>query len=91
MRELELHIANTSRPLKDLHLRSFLVRYSVLMLILYAKLRILPKTLPVLLTCIFILITSSWGKQFGDQGYIRMARNKNDQCGIALYGCYPVI
>ncbi|XP_039476106.1 cathepsin S-like [Oreochromis aureus] len=37
------------------------------------------------------LVKNSWGTTFGDQGYIRMARNQNDQCGIALYACYPVM
>nr|AJT59487.1 cathepsin S protein [Sciaenops ocellatus] len=37
------------------------------------------------------LVKNSWGQRFGDNGYIRMARNKNDQCGIALYGCYPTM
>ncbi|XP_059194928.1 cathepsin S-like [Centropristis striata] len=37
------------------------------------------------------LVKNSWGVKFGDQGYIRMARNKADQCGIALYGCYPTM
>lgn len=37
------------------------------------------------------LVKNSWGASFGDQGFIRMARNKNDQCGIARYGCYPIM
>ncbi|XP_075885330.1 cathepsin S, ortholog2, tandem duplicate 1 [Nelusetta ayraudi] len=36
------------------------------------------------------LIKNSWGTQFGERGYVRMARNRNDQCGIAMYACYPV-
>ncbi|XP_030248534.1 cathepsin S-like [Sparus aurata] len=37
------------------------------------------------------LVKNSWGRKWGDQGYIRMARNKNDQCGIAMYACYPTM
>ncbi|XP_034030268.1 cathepsin S, ortholog2, tandem duplicate 1 [Thalassophryne amazonica] len=37
------------------------------------------------------LIKNSWDTSFGDQGYIRMSRNKNNQCGIASCGCYPII
>ncbi|XP_050768403.1 cathepsin S isoform X2 [Gymnogyps californianus] len=37
------------------------------------------------------LVKNSWGVHFGDQGYIRMARNRGNHCGIASYGAYPQI
>ncbi|XP_036928976.1 procathepsin L-like isoform X2 [Acanthopagrus latus] len=37
------------------------------------------------------LVKNSWGRKWGDQGYIWMARNKDNQCGIALYPCYPTM
>ncbi|NXJ34058.1 CATS protein, partial [Ciconia maguari] len=37
------------------------------------------------------LVKNSWGVHFGDQGYIRMARNRGNRCGIASYGAYPQI
>ncbi|NXT88093.1 CATS protein, partial [Anhinga rufa] len=37
------------------------------------------------------LVKNSWGVHFGDQGYIRMARNRGNHCGIASYGVYPQI
>uniref|UniRef100_A0A914WAQ5 Cathepsin L-like n=1 Tax=Plectus sambesii TaxID=2011161 RepID=A0A914WAQ5_9BILA len=37
------------------------------------------------------LVKNSWGTGWGDRGYIRMARNRGNNCGIASYGSYPQI
>ncbi|NXI32069.1 CATS protein, partial [Sterrhoptilus dennistouni] len=37
------------------------------------------------------LVKNSWGVRFGDSGYIRMARNASNLCGIASYASYPLI
>lgn len=37
------------------------------------------------------LVKNSWGLYFGEQGYIRMARNNKNHCGIASFCSYPEI
>lgn len=37
------------------------------------------------------LVRNSWNSWFGDQGYIKMARNKDNNCGIASYARYPIM
>jgi cathepsin L len=39
----------------------------------------------------YYILKNSWGKMWGDQGYMYLARNRLNHCGVATAASYPII
>ena len=37
------------------------------------------------------LVKNSWSEDWGDEGYIKIRRNKDNQCGVASRASIPLV